>query len=64
MLTLSRRPGEEVLVFVPGGPPLIIRHGGRRGGATRLHFEGRPDVVIDRAELHERIALNEDAAED
>ena len=60
MLTLTRRPGERIVVFHESDPePLFIcvtpAHSGNHRSQFRVNLEANPRYIIHREEIYRRI---------
>lgn len=50
-LSLTRKPGESVLIVAPDGTELTVTVGERKGNRIRLIFDGPQDYTFWRTEL-------------
>ncbi|NLG44807.1 MAG: carbon storage regulator [Phycisphaerae bacterium] len=51
MLVLTRRPGEEIRLELPGLPPVIVHVLETHHGRVRLGVQAAPEIRVIRAEL-------------
>ena len=64
MLALTRRIGEEVVIGDPGKPIGVIRVVEIHGDKVRLSFDFPRDVLINRRELAEQKARQQELDKD
>lgn len=54
MLILNRRPGEVLVITVPGRDPIKVTILGVKDNQVRIGTEAELDIGIDREEIHKR----------